>query len=353
VKAGAGRYAPSPSSDLHLGNLRTAVLAYLVARGQGLDFRMRLEDLDERCRPEFARRQLATLRELGIRWDGPVLRQSERRRVYDAAIKRLADQGLVYECFCSRRDILQAARAPHRPPGAYPGTCRRLSAAAADRRRLVKEPAIRLRAQVAAFPVKDRLAGESLQPVDDFILRRADGLAAYNLAVVVDDAAQGVTEVTRGDDLLSSSGRQSYLAELLGLPGVSYSHVPLVYAASGRRLSKRDADLAGAALFRRHGGALGVLELIAGSIGLGLGDSAAAVTGGVQGRRVAPVPQPPAGAGGEQAGSGGEQAGSGGDRMRAGADGIVPTGGYETDAVMDELVDRFDWERLTIGAWEV
>ncbi|MDR0593645.1 MAG: tRNA glutamyl-Q(34) synthetase GluQRS [Bifidobacteriaceae bacterium] len=268
MSGGFGRYAPSPSSDLHLGNLRTAVVAHLAARRDGLGFRLRLEDLDDRCRPEFARRQLADLTALGLTWDGPVLRQSERPDVYDAAVAELAGRGLVYECYCSRRDILEAPRAPHHPPGAYPGACRRLSAAERSRRRLTKAPAVRLRAEVAQFGVVDRLAGPSLQPVDDFILRRADGLAAYNLAVVVDDAAQGVTQVTRGDDLLTSSGRQSYLASLLGLAPVSYLHLPLVYNAAGRRLSKRDSALAGPALFERLGGPSGVLAAIARSIGL-------------------------------------------------------------------------------------
>jgi glutamyl-tRNA synthetase len=324
VSGGAGRYAPSPSSDLHLGNLRTAVLAYLAARHDGLAFRMRLEDLDDRCRPEFAERQLADLAALGLTWDGPVMRQSERRVAYEAAIERLSAQGLVYECFCSRRDILEAARAPHHPPGAYPGTCRRLSAAERSERRRLKEPAIRLRAQAREFAVTDRLAGESLQPVDDFILRRADGVAAYNLAVVVDDAAQGVTQVTRGDDLLSSSGRQGYLASLLGLPAVTYFHVPLVYGAHGRRLAKRDAALAGAALFERCGGPAGVLDLIAASIGLG-GEG----------------PGNPTRSGGRPEGVG----------NAGGLDGIGGVG--EMRQRMDRLVKRFDWGRLVLGAWTV
>ncbi|MDR2378100.1 MAG: tRNA glutamyl-Q(34) synthetase GluQRS [Bifidobacteriaceae bacterium] len=345
MSGGAGRYAPSPSSDLHLGNLRTAVVAYLAARGGGLAFRMRLEDLDERCRPHFAARQLDDLASLGMVWDGPVMRQSERLDVYEAAIRRLAGRGLTYECFCSRRDILEAPRAAHHPPGTYPGTCRDLGAA--ERRRLaaVKPPAIRLRAEVGRFAVTDRLAGRVDQPVDDFVLRRADGVVAYNLAVVVDDAAQGVTEVTRGDDLLASSGRQAYLAELLGLAPVLYSHVPLVYAASGRRLSKRDGALAGRALFDSQGGPAGVLALIARSLGL----AAPAGGGAPAGPDSASAVRAPVEAGWDAASAVRDPAGAGWDAasaVRGGGRGIV-----EAKILMGELVARFDWERLEIGPW--
>lgn len=348
---GAGRYAPSPSSDLHLGNLRTAVVAYLSARAQDLAFRLRLEDLDDRCRPRFAERQLADLAALGVEWDGPVMRQSDRREVYRAAVDQLAAQGLVYECFCSRRDILEAPRAPHRPPGAYPGTCRDLSAAERDRRREAKRPALRLRAAVADFPILDRLAGPSRQPVDDFILQRADGATAYNLAVVVDDAAQGVTEVARGDDLLTSSGRQSYLAWLLGLPPVVYAHLPLVYNSAGQRLSKRDGAMAGPELFSRHGGAAGVLVAIAESIGLGrddtpgwdVADSSTADESDTAESRLTGGAGPTDGDG--RAGSG-DEAARGGARTRPG--GIV---GVNRALEMDELVGRFDWGEVKIGPW--
>jgi glutamyl-tRNA synthetase len=302
-----------------LGNLRTAVVAYLAARHDGLAFRMRIEDLDERCRPGLAQRQLADLAALGIEWDGPVIYQSERQDAYHAAVSQLMSDGLVYECFCSRRDILEAPRAPHRPPGAYPGACRELSAAQRSQRREIKQPALRLRAAVGDYPVWDRLAGSSRQPVDDFILRRADGLTAYNLAVVVDDAVQGVSQVTRGDDLLTSSGRQSYLAALLGLPAVSYVHLPLVYNAAGQRLSKRDAALAGPALFKRYGGPGGLLTAIAGSIGLADGRDSACGGG---------------------AKLGGHGAGTG-------PDGIAHQAGLK----MDKLLRRFDWDDLKIGPW--
>ncbi|MDR2454117.1 MAG: tRNA glutamyl-Q(34) synthetase GluQRS [Bifidobacteriaceae bacterium] len=264
----AGRYAPSPTSDLHLGNLRTAVVAYLAARWAGGAFRLRVEDIDERSRPAVAARQLADLAGLGLAWDGPVMWQSRRRAAHLAAIEALAGAGLVYECFCSRREIQAATRAPHHPPGAYPGTCRDLAPQAAAQRRAVRPGALRLRAQVGDWEVRDRLGGASRQPVDDFTLRRSDGAVAYNLAVVVDDAAQGVTQVTRGDDLLSSAGRQSYLAHLLGLAAVEYIHLPLVYNRAGLRLAKRDAALAGAALLERFGGREGLLGGIGHSLGL-------------------------------------------------------------------------------------
>ncbi|MDR2347341.1 MAG: tRNA glutamyl-Q(34) synthetase GluQRS, partial [Bifidobacteriaceae bacterium] len=264
---GAGRFAPSPSSDLHLGNLRTAVVAYLAARCEGRAFRLRVEDIDDRSRQPIAQRQLADLAALGIDWDGPVVWQSERRAAYDAAIADLARRGLVYECFCSRRDILQATRAPHRRPGLYPGTCRELSPERAAELRAIRPGAVRLRSQVRDWEVRDRLLGASRQPVDDFTLRRADGAVAYNLAVVMDDAVQGVSQVTRGDDLLTSAGRQAYLAHLLSLAPVHYIHLPLVYNRAGQRLTKRDGALAGAALLERFGGVGGLLGAIGQSIG--------------------------------------------------------------------------------------
>ncbi|TQM29347.1 tRNA glutamyl-Q(34) synthetase GluQRS [Nocardia bhagyanarayanae] len=237
---GAGRYAPSPSGDLHLGNLRTALLAWLFARSSGRRFLMRIDDLD-RVRPGAAERQLADLAAIGLDWDGPVVRQSERLPHYDAAIERLTAAGLTYECYCTRREIQQAATAPHGPMGAYPGICRTLSADARARRRAEGRPAaLRLRAAAADFEVVDDLHGRYRGPVDDVVLRRGDGTPAYNLAVVVDDAAQGIDQVVRGDDLLPSTPRQAYLASLLDLPIPRYAHVPLVLNESGQRLAKRD-----------------------------------------------------------------------------------------------------------------
>ncbi|WP_280468360.1 tRNA glutamyl-Q(34) synthetase GluQRS [Nocardia cyriacigeorgica] len=238
--APAGRYAPSPSGDLHLGNLRTALLAWLFARSSGRRFVLRIDDLD-RVRPGAEARQLADLAAIGLDWDLPVVRQSDRLPRYTAAIDRLTAADLTYECFCTRREIQQAATAPHGPMGAYPGTCRELTEAErADRRAAGRPAALRLRAGVTEFEVIDQLHGPYRGPVDDVVLRRGDGIPAYNLAVVVDDAEQGIDQVVRGDDLLPSTPRQAYLATLLGLEVPRYAHVPLVLNESGQRLAKRD-----------------------------------------------------------------------------------------------------------------
>ena len=241
---GAGRYAPSPSGDLHLGNLRTAILAWALARGTDRSFHLRVEDLD-RVQEGSEARQLDDLAALGIDWDGPVVRQSERGPAHRAAIEQLERGGVVYECFCTRREILEAPSAPHAPPGAYPGTCRDLDPAAreagrARMRELGREPALRLRAQVGERTVQDVWAGPVTAAVDDLVLRRGDGVVAYNLAVVVDDAAAGVDQVARADDLLTSAPRQAHLAHLLDLPEPGYAHVPLAVNSAGARLAKRD-----------------------------------------------------------------------------------------------------------------
>ncbi|UGT52830.1 tRNA glutamyl-Q(34) synthetase GluQRS [Nocardia asteroides] len=237
---GAGRYAPSPSGDLHIGNLRTAILAWLFARTTGRAFVLRVDDLD-RVRPGAAERQLDDLAAVGIDWDGPVVYQSTRLPSYDAAVDRLTAAGHTYECFCTRREIQQAATAPHGPMGAYPGTCRELTdAQRAEKRAQGRPAAIRLRAEVDEYVITDLLHGEYRGAVDDLVLRRGDGVPAYNLTVVVDDAAQGVDQVVRGDDLLASTPRQAYLAALLGLPAPVYAHVPLVLNREGKRLAKRD-----------------------------------------------------------------------------------------------------------------
>ncbi|MFD6155723.1 tRNA glutamyl-Q(34) synthetase GluQRS [Nocardia sp. NPDC060256] len=237
---GAGRYAPSPSGDLHLGNLRTALLAWAFARSTGRRFLLRVEDLD-RVRAGAEQRQLDDLAAIGLDWDGPVVRQSERLPYYQDAIDRLTAAGLTYECFCTRKEIQQAATAPHGPLGAYPGTCRTLTDQARTRFHEAGRPAaLRLRAAATEFEIVDNLHGPYRAPVDDVVLRRADGVPAYNLAVVVDDAAQGIDQVVRGDDLLPSTPRQAYLATLLQLPVPHYAHVPLVLNAEGQRLAKRD-----------------------------------------------------------------------------------------------------------------
>src|SRR3954464_10825447 len=216
-----GRFAPSPTGDLHLGNLRTALLAWLFARKGAGRFLMRVEDLDfGRVRPGIEERQLADLAAIGVDWDGPVVRQSERLDLYAEALERLD----TYPCFCTRAEIREAASAPHGPVGAYPGTCRELTAAErAERAAAGRPPALRVRANGS---------------VDDFVVRRGDGAFAYNLAVVVDDAAMGVDQVVRGDDLLDSTPRQVWLARALGLPVPDHVHVPLVLGPDGARLRK-------------------------------------------------------------------------------------------------------------------
>jgi len=237
----AGRFAPSPSADLHLGNLRTAVLAWLFARSTGRRFLLRVEDLDDRTDDCVARRQLADCAAIGLTWDEEPQRQSAHRDRYESVIADLTARDLVYECFCSRKDILNAPRAPHAPEGAYPGTCRTLTAAQrSDRHDTGRPPALRLRSDTAEHTVTDLLHGRYTGVVDDFVLRRGDGVPAYNLAVVVDDTHSGVDQVVRGDDLLASSPRQAYLAGLLGHPQPVYAHVPLALNADGKRLAKRD-----------------------------------------------------------------------------------------------------------------
>lgn len=238
--AGAGRFAPSPSADLHIGNLRTAVLAWLFARSTGRRFLLRVEDLDDRTHDDVAERQLADLAAIGITWDEPPQWQSARPQRYETVIEDLRQRDLVYECFCSRREILEAPRAPHAPEGAYPGTCRSLSSAQKTQRRRSRPPALRLRTEAARHTVTDLVHGRYTGVVDDFVLRRGDGVAAYNLAVVVDDAHAGVDQVVRGEDLLASSPRQAYLAGLLGYPEPTYAHVPLALNSAGKRLAKRD-----------------------------------------------------------------------------------------------------------------
>jgi glutamyl-tRNA synthetase len=240
-----GRFAPSPTGDLHLGNLRTAAIAWLSARARNEPFLVRMEDLDRQQSTHAAERgQLDDLASIGLDWDGPVVRQSERFDLYHDAIADLRARGAVYECYCTRREIraeiAAAAQAPHGPPGAYPGTCRTLTASQREQRRAAgRRPALRLRTDGQCISFADRVAGEVTGAVDDVVLRRNDGVPAYNLAVVVDDHDQGVTEVVRGDDLLSSTPRQLLLHDLLDLTPPSYAHVPLVVDGDGERLAKR------------------------------------------------------------------------------------------------------------------
>ena len=249
-----GRFAPSPSGRIHLGNLLCCLLAWLSARQKGGKVVLRIEDLDiARCKRPYAEQMIEDLCWLGLTWDegpgvggpdGPYY-QSERTALYEQALEKLERMGLVYPCYCTRAE-LHAASAPHRSDGqaVYPGTCRHLTAA--EREKKTRAPAMRLMVPDETWSFTDGHMGHYgenlLHECGDFLLRRSDGMFAYQLAVVVDDAAMGVTEVVRGSDLLSSTPRQMYLYDLLGLKAPEFIHFPLLLAPDGRRLSKRDAD---------------------------------------------------------------------------------------------------------------
>ncbi len=271
VRRGWGRFAPSPTGVLHLGNLRTALLSWLLARQAGFGWLVRMEDLDPVTASVGNETvQLADLARLGLRSEAPVVRQSERFDRYEAAIERLRHADLVYECFCTRREIREAAQAPHvdLPDGAYPGTCRRLDAAARRRlERAGRRPALRLRTDGEELGFDDLVLGRVVGAVDDVVLRRNDGVPAYNLAVVVDDAEQCVAQVVRGDDLASSTPRQLHLQRLLGLPEPRYAHVPLVLGPDGSRLAKRHGAVSLGALAERGVDASRVLTWLGASIG--------------------------------------------------------------------------------------
>ena len=251
------RFAPSPTGLLHLGNGFSALTGWQRARTRGGAFRLRIEDIDStRCRPEFDAALLGDLAWLGIDWDGPVLRQSQRLAIYAEAVARLRGRGLLYPCFCSRADIAAAATAPHGPDGPlYTGTCRHLSAGErADRMaagfawRLDIGAAL---AQTGRLGWTDAGAGRvAADPLagGDIVIARKDLGVSYHLAVVIDDAAQGVTEVVRGADLFGASHVQRLLQELFGLPETAFCHHRLILAPDGRRLAKRDRDATLAAL---------------------------------------------------------------------------------------------------------
>lgn len=267
-----GRFAPSPTGPLHLGNLRTALAAWLFARAAGSRFVVRMEDLDRAtAQRAVAAHQLRDLAALGLDWDGPVVHQSDRLERYHHAIADLVDAGLTYPCYCSRSEIRNAALAPHGPlpEGAYPGTCRDLDTRGrAERAATGRPPALRLRADQARVVFTDRVHGVFEGLVDDFVLRRGDGTPAYNLAVVVDDAAQGVGEVVRGDDLLASTPRQLHLARVLALDPPTHAHVPLVLAPDGSRLAKRHGAVTLADRAARNQTPAAVCALLAASLGL-------------------------------------------------------------------------------------
>jgi glutamyl-tRNA synthetase len=243
------------------------LLAWLFARASGRAFRLRVEDLDAaRIRPGMAERQQQDLAALGLTFDGVPMVQSARSAAYRQALARLADR--TYECFCSRREIAEATLAPHGELRHYPGTCRALTDSERERRRQTRTPALRVRADGAVQTVLDQLRGRVTRPVDDFVVQRNDGVAAYMLAVVVDDAAMGVDQVVRGDDLLAAAPDQAWLATVLGLPVPTYAHVPLVLNAAGGRLAKRDGAVTLTDLTAAGVGSAAVLGMLATSLGL-------------------------------------------------------------------------------------
>jgi glutamyl-tRNA synthetase len=262
-----GRFAPSPTSQLHLGNLRTGLLAWLFARSSGRGFLLRIEDLDQQrvaAATGVAQAQLNELHAIGIDWDSEPVRQSERAELYREAVAKLP----TYECFCTRREIAEASQAPHGGYRPYPGTCAHLSKAERDRLRLTRPPAIRVRAEGARFTIHDRHAGDVTGMVDDFVLVRNDGNPAYNLAVVVDDGEQQIDQVVRGSDLLESAPRQAWLATKLGYPVPEYAHVGLALNHDGKRLAKRDGSVTLEALAERGVTAREVFGMICESAGL-------------------------------------------------------------------------------------
>lgn len=272
-----GRFAPSPTGRLHLGNARSALLGWLWARAEGGRFLLRIEDIDrQRCRAEHLDALFADLEYLGLDWDDPPLFQSQRQPLYDDALARLEDAGALYPCFCSRAEIARAASAPHGPSDEgprYPGTCAPLTQSARAERARQRPPALRFRPRAGTVCFEDRLHGRYCQDVEaeigDFVVRRGDGVASYQLAVVVDDAASSVTHVLRGDDLLASTPRQLLLYEALGLEAPVHAHVPLVMGADGKRLSKREGAFAVTELREAGVPAERVIGLLAGWCGLG------------------------------------------------------------------------------------
>ena len=275
-----GRFAPTPSGRIHLGNILCAMLSWLSVRAAGGTYLLRIEDLDAmRCPRELADQIEDDLHWFGIDWDaggsagGDAWYQSKRTEIYDRGFAELERQGLLYPCFCSRAE-LHAAQAPHRSDGTYvyAGTCRGLTPEQIAQKRRQRPPAARVRVPDRVISFADGCQGtycENLaRDCGDFIIRRSDGVYGYQLAVVVDDAAMGVTEGVRGRDLLESTPRQLYLYEVLGLAAPCFYHIPLLTAPDGRRLSKRDGDLDLGLLRARFGRPEPIVGMLAAAIGL-------------------------------------------------------------------------------------
>ncbi len=268
-----GRFAPSPTGRMHAGNIFAALLLWLIVKSQHGSIVLRIEDLDaQRSKPEFIDHIQRDFEMLGLTWDEGPYYQHDREEAYRTAYEFLQSKNLLYPCFCTRAD-LHAASAPHRGDKAvYPGTCRSLSDDERQRRLETRSPAMRLIVPDDCVSLIDDIQGFYSQNLasecGDFLVRRSDGTCAYQLAVVVDDAAQGITSVVRGTDLLSSTPQQMYLQDLLGYSHPHYAHVPLIVAQDGRRLAKRNRDAALDALLARFGTPAGVIGHIAGLCGL-------------------------------------------------------------------------------------
>lgn len=263
-----GRFAPSPTGRMHAGNIFAALMAWLVAKVQGGSIVLRIEDLDrQRSKAEYIDQVQRDFEALGLTWDKGPFYQGARDEAYRAAFDALVMKGLVYPCFCSRAD-LHAASAPHRGEKlVYAGTCRNLTQEQRAARVKQKDPAYRLVVPHETFQLHDLIQGGFRQMLDedcgDFLIRRSDGAFAYQLAVVVDDAEQGITSIVRGMDLLCSTPQQMYLQALLGFPQPQYAHIPLLVGEKDRRLSKRDHDASLDALLHRFGTARGIIGHIA------------------------------------------------------------------------------------------
>ena len=254
-KTPVGRFAPTPSGRMHLGNVFAALVAWLSVRSQNGCLVLRMEDLDtQRTNAEFAQVLRQDLLWLGLDWDLEAPAQSQRSEVYDRYFEKLRDLGLLYPCYCTRSQ-LHSVNAPHLSDGTYvyPGTCRELTKA--QKEAFQRAPAWRVKVPDSLWELDDLCQGRYTQNLSaecgDFLVRRADGVYVYQLAVTVDDGEAGVTEVVRGMDLLSSAPRQMYLQNLFGFKNPTYGHVPLLLSSDGRRLSKRDKDLDMGALRKR------------------------------------------------------------------------------------------------------
>lgn len=266
-----GRFAPSPTGSLHVGNLRTALIAWLCARAAGSEFLLRIDDLDpERSKPEYEHAQLADLARLQITFDGKPIRQSERMDRYYQALKTLNENSLTYPCFCSRAEVLQAASAPHKNgvEAPYPGTCSHLSARSAQRRiDLGEAHCLRARAAGSKVSFTDQAQGPVTQRVDDFVLRRRDGVPAYNLASPIDESDMAVEEVVRGADLTTNTPRQIWVARHLGLSIPQFRHLPIVLSHDAKRFSKRSGAVDLSTLMSERGiDQVSVFRIIAGSL---------------------------------------------------------------------------------------